>query len=307
MMRPIFVVGCQRSGSTMLGAMLGGAAEALAIPEAQFVADCAPADAQEELELAKVIDSIASHYRFKIWNFDLAGARPEGRGQFADAIRWLVSRYAAAVGKPDATVWIDHQPGHVREMALLKSHFPDLKAVHIIRDGRAVAASLLPLDWGPNAVISAANYWCQRTAMGSALRDFLGESAYSEVRYEDLVREPEREVRLIADAIGLGYNPAMAAGGEFRVPDFTQSQHALVGRRPDASRLDSWRRQLSSREIEIFEALVGPLLTYHGYNCDNPDARLPGLLEKARITLRDQWLARRNAQKFERRVARHAD
>jgi len=301
-MQPIFIVGCQRSGSTMLGALLGGAAEAIAIPEAQFVAELAPDSADAPVDPARVIDAIAEHYRFRIWNFDLEGARPDPGGSYADTIRWLVARYAAAQGREGVTRWIDHQPGHVREMAVLRSHFPALKAVHVVRDGRAVAASIMPLNWGPNAVHSAANFWAQRVAMGSALRSYLGEDAWMEVRYEDIVTDPEPVLRRIAAFLGLGYDAAMSEGGRFAVPAFTQNQHALVGKRPDPSRLDSWRKTLSPRDIEMFEALVGPLLTYHGYRRDFPHARLPGFAEKVGMTINDQWQAMRKRRRFEARV-----
>lgn len=302
-MRPIFIVGCQRSGSTMLGALLGAAQRSIAIPEAQFVAELAPADATWRGALAPVIDRIAQHYRFRIWNFDLQGARPEGEGSYADAIRWLVRRYADFMGVPELESWIDHQPGHVREMAVLRSHFPELQCVHVVRDGRAVAASIMKLNWGPNTVQPAANYWVQRVAMGAALRDYLGEAKWIGTRYEDLVREPEPQLRRLCAFLGLDYVPQMASGGDFKVPAFTQGQHSLVGKAPDLSRLDGWRTSLSAREIEIFEALVGPLLIYHGYGLDHDGkARLPGFMEKGCMTLKDQWRARHNAKDFAAQV-----
>jgi len=304
-MRPIFIVGCQRSGSTMLGALLGGAVGAVAIPEAQFVAELAPSDPAWRGPLAPIIDAISQHYRFRIWNFDLVGARPDGEGSFADAIRWLIRRYAAAMDKPKPEVWIDHQPGHVREMVALKAHFPELQAVHVARDGRAVAASLKGLNWGPNTVQPAANYWAQRVAMGQALQQFLGQANWIGTRYEDLVTQPAQEIGRLCAFLGLPYNAGMATGGNFKVPEFTQGQHALVGKAPDASRLQSWRKDLSPREIEIFEALVGPLLSYYGYDLDyGSAARLPSFMEKCRMTLLDQWQNKRNALSFDRQVRR---
>ena len=306
-MEPIFVVGCQRSGSTMLGSMLGADSRTIAIPEAQFVADLAPSDPAEHGALAQYIDLIAAHERFRIWNFPLGDARPEGEGCFADAVRWLVRRYAATEGKPDPLHWIDHQPGHVREMKVLNAHFPKLKAVHIVRDGRAVAASLLPLAWGPNSAMSAANFWAQRVAIGLASRHFLGEDAWVQVRYEDLVSDPVPELRRLCAGLGLEFNSDMAAGKGFRVPEFTRNQHSLVGGGPDASRLGGWRTSLASREIEIFEAMVGPILTYLGYDCvAGRIPRLPSAREKLAMLLKDQWRTIVNRRRFQRRVREFA-
>lgn len=291
----------------MLGALLGGSPDVIAIPEAQFTASLAPDAAATTGNLKDMIDAIEAHYRFRIWRYDLGGARPEGTGQFADAIRWLVQRYAADHDRTSPAFWVDHQPGHVREMAVLKEHFPQLKAIHVVRDGRAVAASLLPLNWGPNGIISASHFWANRTAMGTALRGFLGDDAWLEVHYEKLVTDTEAELRRICAFLGIEYRQAMAEGGAFNVPQFTQNQHALVGKKPDASRLEGWRKTLSKRDIEIFEAMAGPLLTYYGYTRDFPrNARLPGLAEKARITLADQVQAARKKRSFARQVEDHS-
>lgn len=307
-MQPVFIVGCQRSGTTMLGSLLGGEVHSIAIPEAQFVADLAPARGDEAVDLGGVIDAIEQHYRYKIWNFDLGGKRPQGSGPYAEAIRWLVRQYGAAEGKPDPRRWIDHQPGHVREIMELRAHFPALKAVHVVRDGRAIAASVMPLNWGPNAIQSAANYWTQRVAMGMALREYLGAENFMQVRYEDLVADPDAELAKICGFLGMEFDPAMSDGKGFKVPAFTQNQHALVGKRPDPSRLQSWRKTLSAREIEIFEALVGPLLTYLGYERDyGHEARLPTLAEKVRMTVSDQWQVIAKQRKFEKRVKQFSD
>ena len=304
---PIFILGCQRSGTTFLGSLLGASAQAVAIPEAQFVADLAPdGDPASPIDLHRLIGAIEGHYRYGIWNFDLEGARPpEVQGPYADGIRWLAGRYAAAQGKRGVRRWIDHQPGHVREMGRLLAHFPDLKAVHIIRDGRAVAASLLPLDWGPNGIYSAAHFWTQRVAFGLALRNYLGPERYIEARYEDIVLQPEAELRRLSQFLGIAYSPAMLEGGGFKAPAFTQAQHSLVGTAPQVDRLASWRTTLGARQIEIFEYLAGPLLTYLGYDtlC-GPEPRRPSLKEKVLLTVSDQVRVGLNAVAFKRRVTR---
>jgi hypothetical protein len=289
----------------MLGSLLGAAHGVVAIPEAQFVADLAPSDPQRREKLADILGRFERHYRFRIWNHDLGNDRPAGKGTHADAVRWLVTHYAAAQGRAGISHWVDHQPGHVREMERLAAHFPGLRTIHMVRDGRAVAASILPLDWGPNQIHSAANFWAQRVAMGLALRHYLGEERWHQVRYEDLVTDPHRELSRICAFLGLEYDPSMADGQGFAVPRFTRGQHALVGQRPDRTRLDGWRDVLLPRQVEIFEALVGPLLTYLGYPRDHDCARLPSIAEKMRLTAADQWLALANRRTFRKRVAEH--
>src|SRR4030095_1909271 len=100
---------------------------------------------------------IDRHWRFRIWEFDLGGRRPERdtvKPTFRAAIEWLVRQYAESVDRAGARIWVEQDPGNVVHIWKLLQHFPDAKFIHIVRDGRAVAASMLPLDWGPNEIFT---------------------------------------------------------------------------------------------------------------------------------------------------------
>lgn len=306
---PIFVVGCHRGGTTMLGTLLGGHPNVITIPEAQFIAELIPnLDCSAPCNTRDLIEQIERHYRFRIWNFDLGGRRPtELQLPYADTIRWIVREYARAHDREDACWWVDHQPGHVEYIARLSVHFPDLKVIHLVRDGRAIAASMLRLNWGANEIHTAAYFWQQRLAKGLAIRDFLGDEHYRMVRYEDILSKPEEQLRLLAEFIGVNYVPAMAMGGSFAVPDFTLKQHQLVGNPPDLSRMTAWKAELSYRQIEIFESIAQDLLVYLGYELTcglNP--RPLSWDEKLLLTLRHQLKSAVNAWSRRRRVRRYA-
>lgn len=303
---PIFVVGCQRSGSTMLGSMLGSTPEAITIPEAQFVAELAPAGAAtRKVNLAATIDAIEGHYRYKIWQFDLAGKRPSGEGSFADAVRWLVTEYAGRHDRKKPKFWVDQQPGHIRYLGRLRQVFPEMKVIHLVRDGRAVASSLMPLDWGPNTINRAAYYWLQRLAFGFAAREFLSPEQYCLVRYEDILREPEKEMQRLSEFTGMKYRPEMVSGAGLAVPEFTKGQHALVGQGPQLDRIDAWKSKLTHREVEIFESICADMLEYLGYeSVAGTSPKAMGGVETIMIDLRNVYLKYANLNKFRKRVRR---
>lgn len=305
-MRPVFVVGCQRSGSTLLGAMLGAHPEIVCIPEGQFIADLMPGrGSAEEVDPAEVIERITKHWRFRIWGFDLGARRPapgEVEPTYRAAIEWLVARFAEAHRRPDARVWVDQQPGHVLYLWRLFRHFPNAKVVHIIRDGRAVAASIMPLDWGPNEIYAAARFWQKRVGLGYAAASFLGPDQLLHVRYEDLLREPEATLRRIADFLGVAYHEGMLRASGLSVPSFTKDQHSLVGRSLDPGRIEAWQKTLTRRQIEIFERLTDNLLEPLGYELvSDPGSRHLGLAEKVFLIAADQMKKVVNALRFERR------
>ena len=300
--QPVFVVGCQRSGSTLLGSILGAHSDIVCLPEAQFIVDVMPGlDPQAICDPIEIVDRIEAHWRFRIWGFELAGARPPKSGTgstYRAVIEWLVDSYAKSVGRGRASIWVDQQPGNVLCMSRLLKHFPDAKVINIVRDGRAVAASLMPLDWGPNEVYSAAKYWRERVGMGYTASSFLGSNQLLHVRYEDLVLSSERVVPEIARFVGVSYEESMLNADGIRLPRFTQKQHALVGSRPDKARIDAWRRILTPREVQIFESVVGDLLEQMGYQREygldvRPMSRLEKVVQLTREGLKRWWRAGR--------------
>lgn len=272
--RPVFVVGCQRSGSTLLGSMLGGHSDIICAPESHFIVDLMPSlDPRHPVDLAEVIDKVDQHWRFRLWEYDLGSERPDSASLepvYANAIHWLMKRYGAAHDRADAKIWVDHQPGHVRFVWRLKQHFPEAKFIHIVRDGRAVAASLMPLDWGPNEILSATRFWMRRVVQGYAAGAYLGPNDLMHVRFEDLVSDPEATMAQISQFVGVDFESGMLTSSGLKLPKFTHNHHKLVGSNPAKDRTDAWRNKLTQREIEIFEGITCDLLPILGYEpiCD---------------------------------------
>jgi hypothetical protein len=164
-------------------------------------------------------------------------------------------------------MWLDHTPKNVRYAHTLFAAFPDARMVHIVRDGRAVAASILPLDWGPNVIDSAARFWAERLAYGLAA-ELCWPEKIIRVHYEDLIQHSQSTLKALCEHLTISYDPAMSQGRGFQVPSYTAQQHLLVGKAPDPTRIDAWKQQLTPRQIEIFENLTGDLLKTFGYTTD---------------------------------------
>jgi len=58
----------------------------------------------------------------------------------------------------------------------------------------------------------------------------------------------------------------MIGGTGFKVPQYTQKQHSLIGRNPDSKRVTAWKTSLTHRQVEIFESIAGKLLSDLGYS-----------------------------------------
>lgn len=267
-MRPVFIGGCERSGTTLLGAMLGGHPSYVCVPEMQFKFDLLRLSSNgggEKMDKASSLRALYKRSSFRIWDLPIElGSLPHESVSYRECINWLVTAYGEKVAKPTPTVWIDHTPKNARYAATLFQAFPDASMIHIVRDGRAVAASVLPLDWGPNEIEPAARFWAERLAYGLTAESRWPDKVVR-VHYEDLVQAPEPTLQKLCAAIDLEYYPAMSQAAGFQVPYYTARQHALIGQAPDRSRIQGWERQLTPRQVEIFEHTTADLLEMLGY------------------------------------------
>jgi hypothetical protein len=154
--------------------------------------------------------------------------------------------------------------------------FPESPLIHVIRDGRDVVCSLLQMDWVDPAtkkrfdyttdVAAAARYWVDTVEAGRSTADHpTASDLYHEVRYEDLITEPEATLRELFEFIGEPFNPCVLEfhhrkrelAGESSAEQVSQPIHrGSVGR---------WQRDLDDDECALVEEITGGLLLELGY------------------------------------------
>jgi hypothetical protein len=203
--------------------------------------------------------------------------RPETPGE---AIRCFYEMYAEKMGKPR---WGDKTPYYLRKMDVIRELLPEARFVHVLRDGRAVALSIKDLWFGPSTIEECAEHWVQRIDEARDTAKCL--QHYMEVRYEDLVREPESQLRRIAEFLELPFDPAMVRFHEHvderiavetppdevapdgRVVSTEERERIMVNvsRPPDPTRIDRWRTEIDPAERGAFEAIAGERLAELGY------------------------------------------
>jgi Sulfotransferase family len=270
----LFAVGCPRSGTTLLQRMLD-THPLLAVSNDPHFIPFAPGVAvgSDPPLTPELVDWVIGYRTFHRLGLDRETAIEAAReaqtyGQFVAA---LYDALAASRRKPLAG---EKTPRYVRYLPLLHSLFPEARVVHLLRDGRDVALSML--DWarpdrGPgrfrlweeNPLAVAALFWRRHVLAGRREAQTLGE-LYSEVRYENLVLEPESTLKVLSARIGLPFAEEMLAFNRGR----TRRQPGLSSKAawlPPTPGLRDWRVSLSRRELELFDALAGDLLDALGY------------------------------------------
>ncbi|MCU1429550.1 MAG: sulfotransferase, partial [Actinomycetia bacterium] len=267
-----FVVGCPRSGTTLLRAMLDSHPE-LAIPgESYFVVELAPAFRRRwwrRFDRDAFASAVCGHERFQQWGLADADVRAAltsaAPTSYADAVRVVYGLYARRHGKAR---YGDKTPNYVLQLPLLAELFPEARFVHIVRDGRDVALSVTNIDeWGPKRVPGAAKYWVQHVGAGRDAGAALGPARYLDIRYEDLVAEPERVLRSVCEFLDLEFDDAMLTYyerfDEVIAPDLLPQYHQRLREPPKVQ--SRWRTEMTEADREAFEAHAGPLLAAYSY------------------------------------------
>jgi hypothetical protein len=167
-------------------------------------------------------------------------------------------------------VLVNKRIANNRRVALLRETFPAARFVHLVRDGRAVAASLRKVGWwaderiwwldgSTSAALEASGHDGWDLAAGhwvaelGAIDDGLAgidDELQAVYRYEDLVGSPHETLGAIAEFAGLGPDSQWAAS---------------VARVQFPNRSQTWRSTLDDAAVETIEQRQRPLLEQYGY------------------------------------------
>jgi hypothetical protein len=272
--QPFFIVGFQRSGTSLLRMMLDSHPE-VAIPLdttglwARYEQRLDEFGSLSEVESRRrLVESILSDERIRLWETPLtvddvldASRRPG----FPGMIEGFHRAYAGARGK---SRWGDKDPGNMVRLHLVLGWFPDARIVHIVRDGRDSCLSLLKQEFGGDDLLQCADQWREQVWWVRRIGRILGESQYFELRYEDLVEQPERALRPLAAFLGLDWSPEMLDYHR-RVDDAVPSDKRhiwpLLDQPPQQSARYRWKREMSPGARTCFEKRAGRVLRESGY------------------------------------------
>jgi hypothetical protein len=272
--RPFFVVAAARSGTTLLRVMLDRH-PLLAIPgEGHFIPHLwATRDRYGSGGIVErpevLLADLARHPGFRFWDLPITAVRDEIVGTpaptFAEVMEAAYVAYARRAGKPR---WADKTPDYVDHLPLLASLFPEARFVHMIRDGRDVALSTIDLKRFHRHASTCAHFWARQ--VGGAMREGerrLGPERYLELRYEDLLDDPERELRRLCAFVDLPFHESLLEHDERdleKLPEQFRPIHSRLAL-PPTKGLRDWRSQMSASEVAEFEAVAGRELAAAGY------------------------------------------
>ena len=279
---PVFVLGCGRSGTTLLYHMLLSAGNfAVYRVESNVINLLEPrfGDLSVLGNKRRLLEAWYNSRLYALSGLDkeeiAAKVMAECRNG-GDFLRIIMSEMCRKQG---VQRWADTTPEHILHLHRIKETIPEALIVHIIRDGRDVALSTdklgyihrLPWDRTPSKMVCGL-YWDWMVNKGRRDGRDLGDD-YTEVHFEDLISKPHETLARLGQFIGqeLDYDRIREAGiGSVSAPNSSFAN----GSKEEFNPLGRWKDGFPPKELEMFEGLVGHTLEENGYQLatKNPDA-----------------------------------
>lgn len=219
----VFIVGCPRSGTTLLQGMLAAHPKVLSFPETHFFSIAYPRNRLKRLltwpalNLKGVLGTIASELGREDLSVEARIGLLEGR--YEAPFLKLLDRVARDAGKD---VWVEKTPRHLHFLDQIGKRVPGARFIHIVREGRDVVASLYkaanedPSRWNRKktarklTLADCVKRWNNDAAITAR---YIGSPGHFIVLYADLVEKPQEAARGLCAFLNITYMPEMIDTG----------------------------------------------------------------------------------------------
>lgn len=209
----VFVVGCPRSGTTLVQSLLAAHDALVSFPETHFFNYCA-----HDGLVDRLADFRHRELRTEMRAYFERLDRPEWARAFG---RWypfrrkyahlLVEAFDAVADERSAEGWLEKTPSHLEHIETIESVVPGVKFVHVVRSGADTVASLhavtheFPEEWnGARSVDRCIDRWLDSVAITER---HLAKPNHTSIQYEELARSPEEGVRKLCSFVGIDFDP----------------------------------------------------------------------------------------------------
>lgn len=268
---PIFIIGVGRSGTSLLQSMLGAHSEIGFLPETQFLRKyCFSKKTRQKIERnerSSFVKALREDQAFNRLNLDPEDCVPETSFTVYDVYDNILKCYLT---KLDKTIPGDKDPRNLDFIKEIHKHFPQALVVHIIRDPRDVVLSRTKADWSKHwpFFLHACMYNTQ-LKRGRKLTAQLFKENYQEVYYEDLLQQPELELKRLCQGINVSFDQQMLHYQETAKKLVSQSE--MQWKKETTGPLlrkntQKWKQAFSPYQNVLIERICRPVwseLPYH--------------------------------------------
>ena len=275
MTEPIFIVGCPRSGTTMLAAMIGSHSDIAVGPESQFFSKLSPQTLSRAVNdpewPIRAVETLLGLMLAEQSVVDLFGLNKnilttylkDQTPSVSAMLEALTQNFAHARGK---SRWAEKTPNHILAVDQLRTLWPRARVIRILRDPRDAALSTCRLPTFSNSFL--ANLYLWRRWQDRAEMFFKHDPLSITVKYEDIVKEPEKILRSLCTFLNVAFEEDML---NFGATASDVSSEAETWKRSVASgltedRMFVWKRELPETLRQVANDAVYEYLRHYNYD-----------------------------------------
>lgn len=258
-----FIIGTGRCGTTILAQMLN-AHSAICVPhELQILFEYShngerlyevfASGKNERFNASDYINLIEERCpkKFDIY-FDYRSFFKRQRYPIRD-LKFLVNSLFVEIAREKGKLYLVEQtPWYGQRLDILDALFPQAKYIHIVRDGRDVAASYVETPWWYDDLASNLDRWAHESMnIAESAKYLSSEEQMLLIRYEDLVLNSEKYLRRICDHLGIEFEQNMLNQDFYE--NYTIYRKNGIGHARPSAALERWRKH---REVPLFSSRV---------------------------------------------------
>ncbi|MBI4219107.1 MAG: sulfotransferase [Chloroflexi bacterium] len=248
-----FIVGCARSGTTLLQAMVSSHPRIFSFPESHFF--CRAVPRRRRYRLLGLVDrrsaqAVLAELTGLVGKPELVDRIPARSPMFRAYARAFVEIVDAAAIMNRRDMWVEKTPHHVDFVSTITAWVPSARFLHILRDGRDVVASQVdaqredPAYWGNWSLERLVELWNLDVGKSLAHR---GEPDHLFVSYEALIASPERELRRVCEFLDIEFDPSML--------EFWTGADRVLGWRAAHPWMQTARKPIQDTRLKKFDRL----------------------------------------------------
>jgi hypothetical protein len=220
---PLFLLGTQRSGTTLLTRILSSHPR-LYVQNELPIEGLFDGELGKEIILKRIVDSIQNIHGIQV-----------------------------PLEQDNDAPWGWKEPLLTYHLDALEQHFPESKYILIIRDARGVVNSYMDNKWGlGTTAYTGALRWQKEVALQLAFAKKMQDKCLT-LRYEDLIRDLPKVLKQLCEFIGIEYSEDMLDFHQKKL-EFKENRENRNTQKPaDPTNIDKWSQVLSSREVALIE------------------------------------------------------
>ncbi len=277
---PVILVGHGSSGTSIFSRLLRNHLRVSFGTESQFIVHYYRrldryGDLADDANLRRLIHDISGERWFERCDFKF-GFKFDEQAAF-DAVKTRTYRgvldaifLQLAQYNKMAPRWGDKTPGYATDLPVIGELCPDAKYIHLVRDGRDVALSVMGRFWGAQNIYTAAQEWIEAVDAIDAFLKTLPAEQKLEITYEQLLSEPMATFERVVEFLEIEPREALL-----------KQLEPLLLEQLNASNFDKWRTKMTPAQRQQFERFAHAQLQRHGYETEyEPSDASPSALAK---------------------------